>query len=38
MSNLKLNFKEPAKVFNKNIFDILTNYEKFYRSTLWWWL
>lgn len=29
MSNLKLNFKEPAKVFNKNIFEILTNYENF---------
>lgn len=29
MSNLKLNFKEPSKVFNKNIFEILTNYDNF---------
>ena len=29
MTNLKLNFNKPEKVFNKNIFEILTNYENF---------
>jgi len=29
MTNLKLNFNNPEKVFNKNIFEILTNYDNF---------
>lgn len=29
MTSLKLNFNNPEKVFNKNIFEILTNYDNF---------
>ncbi|MGF2888926.1 PBSX family phage terminase large subunit, partial [Staphylococcus aureus] len=29
MTKVKLNFNKPSNVFNRNIFEILTNYDNF---------